>query len=546
MSWAKTGCVLVLAVVLLAGALRVPHLARRPMHTDEAVHADRYRLLLDGQYRYDPTEYHGPTLNYLTLIPALLSGAGFSYAQITETTLRIVPVFFGVLMVALVWLIARDTGSAAAVMAALLTAVSPVMVFYSRYYIQEMLLVAFTFGLIACGWRYVREGRLFWAMAAGVFAGLMYATKETCIIAFGSMGVALLAVLLIQQRRQSLAELTGGIRGRHAAAALGLAGIVVVLFYSSFLTYPRGVLDSLLTFQTYFDRAGGGVAHHHPWYYYLKLLAGYRFADGPVFSEGLILVLAVVGTVGVLWNRCRALHPDLGRFLVVYSWTMAVIYSLIPYKTPWCLLGFYHGMILLAGIGMAWLLSLGPRGVRVVWLILLVGGAAHLGRQAYLAAYVYDADSRNPWVYAHTSRNVFVIVDEVNKIAAADPAGRDMDIQVIVPENDYWPLPWYLRSFGNVSYDTMVRNAVPAAPLIIAKYPDVDAALRHKLYVLPPPGQKEMYMTLFEVELRPQLTLRGYVSYSAWQRFEYSDTTDVEAVLNTDRKASDGSQGDGP
>ncbi|HEV58303.1 MAG TPA: hypothetical protein ENN87_12555, partial [Phycisphaerales bacterium] len=140
MSRAKTGCILVLAAVLLAGALRVPHLARRPMHTDEAVHADRYRLLLDGQYRYDPTEYHGPTLNYLTLIPALLSGAGFSYVQITETTLRVVPVFFGVLLVALVWLIARDTGSAAAVMAALLTAVSPVMVFYSRYYIQEMLL----------------------------------------------------------------------------------------------------------------------------------------------------------------------------------------------------------------------------------------------------------------------------------------------------------------------------------------------------------------------------------------------------------------------
>jgi len=541
----KVGWIVVLAAVLVAGLFRVPHLDRRPMHTDEAVHADRYRLLLDGQYRYDPTEYHGPTLNYLTLIPALLSGAGFSYTAIDETTLRIVPVFFGVLLVALTVLLVCDVGPVAAGLAALLTAVSPVMVFYSRYYIQETLLVAFTFGLIVSGWRYVQTQRLVWALAAGAFAGLMYATKETCIIAFGAMVVGLLVVLAVRRPRPFVASWFTGPRRTHLVAAVGLVLIVVVLFYSSFLTYPRGIVDSLLTFRTYFDRAGEGVAHHHPWYYYLSLLAGYRFADGPVFTEALVLVLAGIGTVAVLGRRCRRLNGDLGLFLAVYTWLMAAVYSLIPYKTPWCLMGFYHGMLLLAGIGGAWLLSMGPQWWRTGVVLLLTAGAMHLGRQAYLGAYVFDSDSRNPWVYAHTSRNVFAIVEETRKIAAADPAGREMYIQVIVPENDYWPLPWYLRDFPNVSYDTMVRNDVPAAPLIIAKYPDVDQALQHKLYVLPAPGQKEMYMKLFEVELRPQLTLRGYVAYSAWQRFYYSDTSEVEAVLDTREKTS-GSQNDQP
>ena len=39
------------------------------------------------------------------------------------------------------------------------------------------------------------------------------------------------------------------------------------------------------------------------------------------------------------------------RFLGFYTLLMATAYSVIPYKTPWCLLGFLHGMVLLAGIG---------------------------------------------------------------------------------------------------------------------------------------------------------------------------------------------------
>ncbi len=160
------------------------------MHTDEAVHADNFRTLLEGgTYKYDPHEYHGPTLNYFTLIPARLTSAD-TYPQLTEVTLRIVPVVFGTVLILLTLLLVRGLGPAA-VVAALLAALSPAMVFYSRYYIQETLLVCFTFGVIVCGYRYLRTQALPWALATGVFVGLMHATKETCIIALCSMGLAL-------------------------------------------------------------------------------------------------------------------------------------------------------------------------------------------------------------------------------------------------------------------------------------------------------------------------------------------------------------------
>jgi uncharacterized protein (TIGR03663 family) len=148
---------LFLAVVALAAVLRLADLPNRPMHCDEAVHALKFRELLEkNEYAYDPHEYHGPILNYLTLPIAWRAGASY-LTEIDETHLRLLPAVFGILLVALVWLLRRDLGWVATIWAALLTAVSPAMVFYSRYYIQEMLLVCFTFGAVIAWWRFLRS-----------------------------------------------------------------------------------------------------------------------------------------------------------------------------------------------------------------------------------------------------------------------------------------------------------------------------------------------------------------------------------------------------
>jgi len=125
----KKGCVLILAATVVALALRLPRLQQRPMHGDEAVHAIKFGDLLErGVYEYDPEEYHGPTLNYLTLIPAWLTCAN-NLAQVNEFTLRIVPVFFGVCLVLLLLLVIDGMGTAATVYAGILTAISAAMVF---------------------------------------------------------------------------------------------------------------------------------------------------------------------------------------------------------------------------------------------------------------------------------------------------------------------------------------------------------------------------------------------------------------------------------
>jgi uncharacterized protein (TIGR03663 family) len=515
---------LFLAIIVVAILARVPDLDRRPMHTDEAVHALKFGMLLeDGFYRYDPVEYHGPTLNYFTLIPAWLASAS-SLAEVDETTLRIVPAVFGIGLVALLLLVLRPLGWRVVIAAGLLTAISPGLVFTSRYYIQEILLVFFAFAAIGCGVRYASGRKVGWAIATGVSLGLMHATKETAIIAFGSMVLALILMLWVRVGRfKGVLAALREIEARHLIVA-GLAAVAVsALFYSSFFTNPAGVLDSYTTYASYLDKAATNEWHIHPWDYYLGLLISPNGLPHLFWSEAFILALAALGVLAALSGSSKNdAGASLVRFVIFYSIIMITIYSAIPYKTPWIMLGFVHGLILLAGIGAVALIDIKGSGlVRGAALAILVLGCAHLALQSYLSNTVYYADTANPYVYAHPTDDGLDVVARIQDVAAVHPEGNDMYIEVISPEHDYWPLPWYLREFSHVGWWGEVDMEVPAAPLIIAK-PAVEPALLRKLYEVPPPGERDLYVPLLDsyAELRPTVEIRGYVVKSLWDQYQ--------------------------
>jgi uncharacterized protein (TIGR03663 family) len=516
-----------LSLAMVAAAFRFPRLAERPMHCDEAVNADKLGTLLEqGRYEYSTVDCHGPTLYYLSLAAARAQGIT-RYVDLNEITLRAVPAALGVLLVAAHFLLVPYLGLPAAAFAGLLTAVSPAMVYYSRYYIHETLLVFLTFCAMLSVLAYFRQRTAARALITGALFGLMYATKETvilvaaCILLAGvfcgadsqSAAPGLISALGGKRVKMSLDPAGSSARAtKDVLLAAGAAILVAMLLMSSFLTHPSGIVDSVLAYRTYFQRGAGlNTFHVHPWHFYLSRLLYFHTAGGPVWSEALIVGLAVLG-LGVAMPK-----PGIPRFLGLYTVLMVAVYSAIPYKAPWNLLGFLHGMILLAGIGAAWMIqrasSFAPKAAIVP---LLLVGAAQLGWQAHASSFEYGADPRNPWVYAHTGTDVFVITKQIEALAKAHPAGHAMPIQIVTREN-LWPLPWYLRRFSGVRWWNGVSETAPSAPVILAT-PDMEPALVHKLYDLPPPGQREMYVNMFDryVELRPRVEVRGYVAKSLW------------------------------
>jgi len=390
----------------------------------------------------------------------------------------------------------------------------------------------------------VRGAHAGWAVATGACLGLMHATKETSVIAFGAMALALALTLWTRDLTWATAQWPPRpVLLKHGLIALATAVVVSALFYSSFFANPAGVIDSYLTYASYFSRA-----HHewhiHPWHYYLGMLTYFRSPGGPVWSEAVILLLAGVGIATVAAKKdLPGVDRNLVRFVGFYTVALFVVYSVIPYKTPWNMLSALHGLILLAGVGAVAVLNVPRSGsTRVVVAMVLLLGAEELARQSYLGSREYYADTGNPYVYAHPTNDVVRIAERIQALADAHPDGNDMYIEVISPAADYWPLPWYLRAFPNTGWWNEVDMGVPAAPLIIAA-PSVEPDLLEKLYALPPPGQRNLYLPLFEsaMELRPTVEIRGYVVKELWDAYVQRDEAPQPGVEN--RQDSDGRPG---
>jgi len=553
-----------LVALVLGAVLRLSRLDLRPMHTDEAVHAVKFGTLLEtGVYRYDKNEYHGPTLNYFTLLPAWLAGQT-TLAELSEETLRIVPALFGVGLILLVFSF-HAAGPTAIAPAAFILACSPMMSYFSRYYIQETLLVFFAMALLVAAFRFLATGRTGWAVAAGVSGGLMAATKETWVIFIGAMAASLLVTFLIRRREGADPIPVPMSRIAVGLAAGVIAGIAVaVIFFSSFFTHWEGVRDSVLAYETYFSRAGEEARHGHPWHYFFRMLTWWDEGSGPVWTEAAIMVFAAVGIIGT-WVEGRnrggttergisggvagkrvagrfaegqtageraeeqiaggpaekrtpgGLTKSLKIFLGVYACLMFLIVSVIPYKTPWLVLGALMPLILMAGWGVSGFIVWLPARLKVPGYLLLAFIGGHLTWQSYQASFELYDNPANPMVYSHPTDDVKQIAAIVEGAARVDPG--NLPVQVVVSGDEYWPLPWYMRRLPQVGWWNAVTDEFTPTPVILVSA-DREADLVERLYGSPTAGAQPLYVPLFDrpMFLRPGLEIRGYVTLDLWNR----------------------------
>jgi uncharacterized protein (TIGR03663 family) len=505
--WATAGALLAAAGIAIG--LRCPRLSERPMHNDEGVNAVKFgELWTHGVYKYDPSEYHGPSLPYATLLINRLTG-GPAYQNFTETRLRAVTVVFGVGLILLYLLLRDGIGAKGVAWAGIFTAVSPAMVYYSRYYIHEILLVFFTGLSFAAGWRYWRTRKIGWAVLCGASVGFMYATKETFILTV----VACALALILNQFWNRKLDATGAptyaqrLNMRHVLAGIAACATVWLLLFSSFFTNSSGLRHSISTYAHWFGRSGTNGPHVHEWSFYFHRLLFFHAHRGPIWSEALIVVLAFVGAAaGFARKGIADGSASFVRFLSFFTLILAAIYSALSYKTPWCLLSFWLGFILLAGVGASVLITVAKyQWARAVTCVALGVGAAQLGAQAWQASLEYGASPANPYVYAHTSEDILQLVGDVESVAKSNSEGHGLTIKVVAPEGDYWPLPWYFRKFEHIGWYANVPED-PIAPIIIAS-PQLKVNL----------DQKDTHTMVGIFQLRPNVFFELYVENALWK-----------------------------
>jgi predicted membrane-bound mannosyltransferase len=277
------------AITALATFLRFYWLGLKPFHHDEGVNGFFLTTLFrDGVYKYDPANYHGPTLYYITLAFAEVFG-------LETIPIRWSVAIWGVLIVVLAFYLRNYIGRVGALSAAAFLAISPGMVYISRYFIHEIFFVFLGLGLVlaivlfierptagpgAMAWMALvllacfappvlriapalsgesvpafwairiglllvvgvliffvirmllewNEGRPIYLLLAAACVALMFATKETTFITLGTMAIACACVWAREKVAES-AERKEFPTKTILAAAGGSVALAITLYY---------------------------------------------------------------------------------------------------------------------------------------------------------------------------------------------------------------------------------------------------------------------------------------------------------------------------
>jgi uncharacterized protein (TIGR03663 family) len=488
-----------ISLLILSLVLRLHDLKQRPIHADEATGARILARQLAGEdYAFNPQHFHGPLLS-LSSIPIARSRAENTWAALSTTTLRLGPVIAGLLLICVPLLWRRSIGTWGAFTAATLLATSPLLVYYNRMYIHESLLTLF--GLLTCTavFRLTENPGKRTGLLAGLGIGLMFATKETFAISILAWlpAVGLCYCLQPAKPRLSLNHLRPYLL---PALLLTLtASLSAAYFYSDGFRASQGIIDAVRTYFVYETTAG----HEKGVSYYFEFLLWPKQQLGIWWSEALIALLAVIAVVFAALKRVA--NPAV-LFLSIATLGHVAIYSCIGYKTPWLMLLPWAHACLLAGYVFSDLSSLKKRS-RIILSLLLLTGLAYQTKQSIHASGRLSNDIRNPYAYVPTSKDAPAIEHWLHQLAAMPDAPELSPIAVA--GHEYWPLPWYLRTFETIGYWPVPIDDMVQFPIVFAMPAQDPAceALLSSTHVKLPRG------------LRTNVSVTLYLRNDLWERW---------------------------
>lgn len=448
-----------IGVLFVAVFLRFDDLSTRPMHADEATGARlTAKRLEDRNYVFDPLHYHGPTLSLAAMVSARVSGVG-KWSEMEKTPLRMIPVIAGCLLVLTPLLGRRRFGDRTMLIAGLALATSPMLVYYSRMFIHEMLLGLF--GALALF--QLASKKRWWP--AGLWIGLMFATKETFVISMLSWVAAGGILYLISLRRDDrilpLPLLKQQLRP--ALIAGGIALVTSLVFYTNGFTYWKGAVDSVRTYFVYEVVEG----HDKPFDYYLQLMLEPRESAGKWWCETSVAILALAAVfLGFIDRKLDRSTRLAIQFLGLATVFHFLIYGLIDYKTPWLMVVPWIHVCLLAGFIGASLPTISK--ARSIGLLAALAVAFTL--QFFIARQATGklaSSEGNPYAYVPTSVDIEEMGSWLDSLDAAVPELSLEPVGVIGTE--YWPLPWYLRHYEKVGYWIEPPPSLDRLPLVFSK-----------------------------------------------------------------------------
>ncbi|MFH1141082.1 MAG: flippase activity-associated protein Agl23 [Chloroflexota bacterium] len=351
--WTRWDVLVFVLIVLLALGLRMWDLGAMALHHDESLHALYGWYIYDGrEYRHDPM-MHGPF-------------QFFGYASVfwllwdSDATVRLLPALFGTALVAAPLLLRRHLGSTGTLVTSLLLALSPTMLYFSRFVRNDIYMAVWALLLVAFIWGYMDTRKRRYLVLSSLVLAFAFATKETVYILVAVLGSYLFIA--------SATDVVPWLLGRKRLRSFSPQGETLVLMAT--LALPLGVA-AIALFQ-------GSLG---------MTLANSDWTVGPVgmpkgtglYVAFLVVVAAIVASVVVglrwrpwIWLVC------FGAFATVWVLLYSSFFTNFPgglLSGLWQSLGYWVVQQEVARGGQPWYYYF-VLGLNYEFLPLLVGSAA--------------------------------------------------------------------------------------------------------------------------------------------------------------------------
>lgn len=438
-------------LVAVALALRLIELGERPFHHDESQDAYFSWLLVDrGSYEYDPL-LHGPLRFYLTGLVYLVLGD-------SDFTARLAPALMGTAMVAMAWGLRPLLGRVAAFTTAVLLAVGPSYLYFSRFAREDIYIACITLALLVVVFRYLERPRAWQPAAIGALLAASFATKESTFITAFVFGTFVLA-WLAHDRARGRSDLIPRVGAAGGAAWVGAGaaflGVYLLLFttFGTDLDHWDGLWEGLDYWLGQHDVGRGGEA----WFFYVVVL---------LLEEWPVVLLGVIGAM------VAARRPTPLRLFAVWGFVVSLaVYSWAGEKFSWLVLHPLLPLLLLAGMGVQAIWQADRAPLRIAGAALVAVGAAYVALSSWWVNAEHRADPRELLVSTQSSEAVLDVRDRVLELARRAPSERGAALTVTIDsaEGATFPWAWYFRDLAGVTFQDLAspEAGIPASDVLI-------------------------------------------------------------------------------
>jgi uncharacterized protein (TIGR03663 family) len=445
-------------ILLVSAMLRFLFLDMKAPHFDEGVYGFFVQeIWRKGFFPYDPSNFHGPIYYYALQVSELVFGRGlFAF--------RFMSGVFSLATIYQIWRLNKYFGEVA-IWAAIVVAFSPSAVFYSRYTMHESLFVLLQILFVHQIYELKHQMKVSTGIKLGIYAALCFATKETTIIFLFCIFFSIFLAELFDNPGKEKINLQWLVR-QFATIFLKLdrrfllvcvsaffsLSLLTLFIYSGFGSEPARVVDFFRAYSFWTKTGTQSLSgHEKPFTYWCHLLVQYEWPA---------LIGLMISPYLLFFGSKNS------RLFSFFALGTLMAYSIIPYKTPWCILNIVWPLAFLFGFAIAELQSYQffknivlkssalsalehARSNALSSILAIIVCLLSLVLSIQLNFFHFN-DVREPYVYVQSSIDVNLVTQMIERRVRAFP--EDLNMKILVALKVAWPFPWLFSSYTHVDY----------------------------------------------------------------------------------------------